>query len=74
MSGSETYSKAAKAISDYRKKAGVITDISFYKHKFVSAELLDKRSPYFNKAISRVISADVVGAVVGKDLRTERFT
>ena len=63
--GSETYTKAAQAISDYRKNSsGVITDISLIQTQDVSAELLEKM-----KANFAVISADVVGAVVGQDLR-----
>ncbi|MEK6324495.1 MAG: protein translocase subunit SecF [Acidobacteriota bacterium] len=68
--GSDTYSKAAQAISDYRKhSSGVITDISLLQTQDVSAELLDKMKPYFTEGSFAVISADVVGAVVGKDLR-----
>lgn len=68
--GSDTYSKAAQAISDYRRNSsGVITDISLIQTQDVSAELLDKMKAYFTEGTFAVISADVVGAVVGKDLR-----
>lgn len=68
--GSETYAKAAQAISDYRRNSsGVITDISLIQTQDVSAELLDKMKVYFTEGNFAVISADVVGAVVGKDLR-----
>jgi preprotein translocase subunit SecF len=62
--------KAAQAISDYRRNSsGVITDISLIQTQDVSAELLDKLKAYFAEGTFAVISADVVGAVVGKDLR-----
>jgi preprotein translocase SecF subunit len=68
--GSDVYSKAAKAISDYRRNSsGVITDIGLLQTQDVSAELLDKMKPYFTEGNFAVISADVVGAVVGQDLR-----
>jgi preprotein translocase subunit SecF len=68
--GSETYTKAAQAISDYRRNSsGVITDISLIQTQDVSAELLDKMKAYFTEGNFAVISADVVGAVVGGDLR-----
>jgi len=68
--GAETYSKAAKAIADYRSKSsGVITDIGLIQTQDVSAELLEKMRTYFTEGTFAVISADVVGAVVGKDLR-----
>ena len=68
--GSETYTKAAQAISDYRRNSsGVITDISLIQTQDVSAELLDKMKANFTEGNFAVISADVVGAVVGKDLR-----
>jgi preprotein translocase SecF subunit len=68
--GSDTYSKAAQAISDYRRNSsGVITDISLLQTQDVSAELLEKMKPYFTEGSFAVISADVVGAVVGQDLR-----
>ena len=68
--GSDTYSKAAQAISDYRRNSsGVITDISLLQTQEVSAELLEKMKPYFTEGGFAVISADVVGAVVGQDLR-----
>jgi preprotein translocase SecF subunit len=68
--GSDIYSKAAQAISDYRRNSsGVITDISLLQTQDVSAELLEKMKPYFTEGSFAVISADVVGAVVGQDLR-----
>ena len=68
--GSEVYVKAAKAISDYRSNSsGVITDISLIQTQDVSAELLDKMKANFTEGNFAVISADVVGAVVGQDLR-----
>ncbi len=68
--GSEVYSKAAKAITDYRRNSsGVITDIGLIQTQDVSAELLDKMKAYFTEGTFAVVSADVVGAVVGKDLR-----
>lgn len=67
---SDVYSKAAQAISDYRRNSsGVITDISLLQTQDVSAELLDKLKANFTEGNFAVISADVVGAVVGQDLR-----
>ena len=67
---SDVYSKAAQAISDYRRNSsGVITDISLLQTQDVSAELLDKMKTNFTEGNFAVISADVVGAVVGQDLR-----
>ena len=69
-SGSDVYSKAAQAIAGYRKdSSGVITDISLIQTQDVSAELLDKMKTHFTEGNFAVISADVVGAVVGQDLR-----
>jgi len=68
--GSDIYSKAAQAISDYRRNSsGVITDISLIQTQDVSAELLEKMKANFTEGNFAVISADVVGAVVGQDLR-----
>jgi preprotein translocase SecF subunit len=68
--GSETYKKAAKAISNYRRdRSGVIDSLAEIQAQDVSAELLEKMQPYFTEGSFAVISADVVGAVVGKDLR-----
>lgn len=68
--GSDTYAKAAQAISDYRRNSsGVITDISLLQTQDVSAELLEKMKTNFTEGNFAVISADVVGAVVGQDLR-----
>jgi preprotein translocase SecF subunit len=67
---SDVYVKAAKAIADYRNtSSGVITDISLIQTQDVSAELLEKMKAYFTEGNFAVISADVVGAVVGQDLR-----
>jgi preprotein translocase SecF subunit len=69
-SSSDVYAKAAQAISDYRRNSsGVITDISLLQTQDVSAELLDKMKANFTEGNFAVISADVVGAVVGQDLR-----
>ena len=68
--GSDVYAKAAQAISDYRRNSsGVITDISLLQTQDVSAELLEKMKAHFTEGNFAVISADVVGAVVGQDLR-----
>jgi preprotein translocase SecF subunit len=67
---SDVYAKAAKAISDYRSNSsGVITDIGLLQTQDVSAELLEKMKANFTEGNFAVISADVVGAVVGQDLR-----
>lgn len=69
-SNADVYAKAAQAISDYRRNSsGVITDISLLQTQDVSAELLDKMKAHFTEGNFAVISADVVGAVVGQDLR-----
>ncbi|HWO02006.1 MAG TPA: protein translocase subunit SecF [Blastocatellia bacterium] len=66
----ETYKKAAEAISTYRKdQSGVIDSLGEIRSQDVSAELLEKMQPYFTEGSFAVISADVVGAVVGQDLR-----
>jgi preprotein translocase SecF subunit len=68
--GADTYSKAAQAIAEYRRtSSGVITDVGLIQAQDVSAELLEKMKAYFTEGNFAVISADVVGAVVGKDLR-----
>lgn len=68
--GHDTYTKAAQSIADYRRNSsGVITDIGLIQTQDVSAELLDKMKTYFTEGTFAVISADVVGAVVGQDLR-----
>src|SRR5262249_42968879 len=67
---SEVYVKAAKAITDYRRnRSGVINDFSEIQLQDVSANLHEKMGPYFTEGSFAVISADVVGAVVGGDLR-----
>ena len=66
--GSQAYKDAAKAIADYRRTSnGVITDIS--QIPGISSDLAQKMQPYFTEGSFAVISADVVGAVVGADLR-----
>ncbi|HYV06265.1 MAG TPA: protein translocase subunit SecF [Blastocatellia bacterium] len=68
--GSETYKKAAKAIATYRtNRSGVIDSLSEIQAQDVSAELLEKMQPTFTEGNFAVIAADVVGAVVGQDLR-----
>ncbi|HJQ23732.1 MAG TPA: protein translocase subunit SecF [Blastocatellia bacterium] len=64
----EAYKNAAKAIADYRKNSnGVINDVS--QVPGLSPDLVQKMQPYFTEGSFAVISADVVGAVVGSDLR-----
>jgi preprotein translocase SecF subunit len=66
--GNQAYKDAAKAIADYRKTSkGVIADVS--QIPGISQELAQKMQPYFMEGSFAVISADVVGAVVGADLR-----
>ena len=66
----DAYTKAAKAITDYRKdRSGVIADIGEIQVQDVPADLLEKMRPYFTEGSFAVVSADVVGAVVGQDLR-----
>ncbi|HKP87079.1 MAG TPA: protein translocase subunit SecF [Blastocatellia bacterium] len=66
--GSETYKQAAQAVANYRKNSnGVIADIG--QVPGISPELAEKMQPYFTEGAFAVISADVVGAVVGADLR-----
>lgn len=66
--GSPAYKDVAKAIADYRRTSnGVIADIS--QIPGISSELAQKMQPYFTEGSFAVISADVVGAVVGADLR-----
>lgn len=66
--GSETYKNAALAVANYRKTSnGVINDLS--QVTGLSPELVTSMQPYFTEGSFAVISADVVGAVVGADLR-----
>src|SRR5689334_4014079 len=66
--GSETYKNAAQAIANYRKNSnGVISDIS--QVPGLPGDLVAAMQPYFTEGAFAVISADVVGAVVGSDLR-----
>jgi preprotein translocase SecF subunit len=66
--GSEAYKQAAQAIANYRKNSNaVIADIS--QVPGISPDLTQKMQPYFTEGAFAVVSADVVGAVVGADLR-----
>jgi preprotein translocase SecF subunit len=66
--GSQAYKDSAKAFADYRRTSnGVITDIS--QIPGISSDLAQKMQPNFTEGSFAVISADVVGAVVGADLR-----
>ncbi len=66
--GSQAYKDAALAIANYRRTSnGVIADIS--QIPGLSPDLVQKMQPYFTEGSFAVISADVVGAVVGADLR-----
>jgi preprotein translocase SecF subunit len=66
--GSDVYKTAAQAVANYRKNSnGVISDIS--QVPGMPPELPQKIEPYFTEGSFAVISADVVGAVVGADLR-----
>jgi preprotein translocase subunit SecF len=66
----ETYAKAAKSISDYRRdRSGVIDSLDQVQVQDVSADLLEKMAPYFTTGGFAVISADVVGPQVGDELR-----
>jgi preprotein translocase SecF subunit len=68
--GSDTYTKAAKAIADYRtNRDGVINSLSEIQHQDVPADLLAKMEPYFTTGSFAIISADIVGPQVGADLR-----
>src|SRR5262249_15996563 len=66
----DAYTRAGQAIANYRRdRNGVINDISEIQTQDVSADLLDKMKPYFTEGSFAIVSADVVGAVVGEDLR-----
>jgi preprotein translocase SecF subunit len=66
--GNEAYKDAAKAIADFRKNSnGVISDLTQVPN--LSSDLVQKMQGYFTEGTFAVISADVVGAVVGADLR-----
>jgi preprotein translocase SecF subunit len=66
--GNETYKNAAQATADFRKNSnGVISDLAQVPN--LSGDLVQKMQPYFSEGSFAVISADVVGAVVGADLR-----
>jgi preprotein translocase SecF subunit len=66
--GNEAYKNAAQAIADFRKNSnGVIRDLAQVPN--LPGDLVQKMQPYFSEGSFAVISADVVGAVVGSDLR-----
>ncbi|HYP27510.1 MAG TPA: protein translocase subunit SecF [Blastocatellia bacterium] len=66
----DTYTKAAKAIGQYRTdRDGVIASLGDIQVQDVSADLLAKMEPYFTTGNFTVVSADVVGPQVGEDLR-----
>jgi preprotein translocase SecF subunit len=66
----EVYSKAAQSIVSYRKESnGVISDLHMIQVRDVPAALLQKMEPYFTEGGFAILSADVVGAVVGAELR-----
>ncbi|MFL6213048.1 MAG: protein translocase subunit SecF [Blastocatellia bacterium] len=66
--GAEGYKAAAQAIADYRKNSnGVINNLA--QVPGLSGDLVTAMQPYFTEGSFAVISADVVGAVVGADLR-----
>jgi preprotein translocase subunit SecF len=68
--GSDLYTRAAKAIADYRtNRDGVINSLSEIQHQDVPADLLAKMEPYFTTGSFAIISADIVGPQVGADLR-----
>jgi preprotein translocase subunit SecF len=68
--GSGNYAAIAKAIADYRKSQGdVIPDLSQVQGPEITPDVLSKLDPYFQAGGFSVISAEVVGAVVGADLR-----
>ncbi|HXG93659.1 MAG TPA: protein translocase subunit SecF [Blastocatellia bacterium] len=65
--GDYDYATAAKAISDYRKNvSGFINSLS---DAGLPDNLVAAMQPYFVEGSIAVTSADVVGAVVGEDLR-----
>jgi len=67
---SETYKKAAEAISSYRRdRRGVIDNLDQIQAQDVPADLLARMEPYFTTGSFAVISADIVGPQVGEDLR-----
>jgi len=69
-SASDIYPRAAQAIIDYRKDSnGVINNLNLIQTRDVPARLLQKMEPNFTVGGFAVVSADVVGAVVGADLR-----
>jgi preprotein translocase SecF subunit len=66
--GSDVYKNAAQSIATYRRDSnGVINNVG--EVSGLSPELVQKMEPYFTEGAFAVISADVVGAVVGADLR-----
>jgi preprotein translocase SecF subunit len=68
---SETYKKAAEAIAAFRKaQNGVLNGLDQIQVQDVSADLLSKMGSYFTTGDWAVLSADVVGAQVGENLRS----
>lgn len=66
----ETYGKAAQAIGQYRKdRNGVIGSLGEIQVQDVPADLLAKMEPYFVTGSWGIISADIVGPQVGRDLQ-----
>jgi preprotein translocase subunit SecF len=64
------YAKAADAIVKYRTdRNGVINSVEEIQTQDVSADLLSKMGQFFTAGSWSVISADIVGAQVGEDLR-----
>lgn len=69
-SARETYGKAAQAIGQYRKdRSGVIGSLSEIQVRDIPADLLSKMEPYFMTGSWGIISADIVGPQVGRDLQ-----
>jgi preprotein translocase SecF subunit len=67
----ETYRKAAEAVGNYRKgRSDVVGSLEEIQAQDVPADLPSKMDPYFMTGQWAVISADVVGPQVGKDLQT----
>jgi preprotein translocase subunit SecF len=66
--GTGSYGAVSQAISKFRKDGeGVVADLS--QLPGLAPEMIQAISPYFIAGDFAVISADVVGAVVGSDLR-----
>ncbi|HKV38867.1 MAG TPA: protein translocase subunit SecF, partial [Blastocatellia bacterium] len=68
----DTYGKAAAAIANYKsQRSGLIHGLDELQLKDVPADLLQKMTPYFATGSWAVISAEIVGPQVGKDLRDQ---